>query len=152
LTVLAGGILGFFCHHQYAHSSETGRKSIPMAFKGVDLAVYSVFQALGLKVGVHPTIENRSGRMGGLSAKILMSPPSRSDGDHVDNCIAELAAKKEVDYDEDDYEEDDYEEDRTTIVGTKLHGPTFDDDYEENSGKVNHYPLKTTELFNLMHY
>lgn len=109
-----------------------------MAFKGVDLAVYSVFQALGLKVGVHPTIENGSGKMGGLSAKILMSPPSRPDGDHVDNCIAELAAKEEDEYEEDEYEKDDYEEDRTTIVGTKLHGPTFDDDNEENSGKVNH--------------
>lgn len=66
LTGDVGGTLGFFCQHQYAHSQESGRKSIPMALKGVDPAIYSVSQALGLTVGIHPIVKNKSQDMGGL--------------------------------------------------------------------------------------
>jgi len=162
LTLLAGGILGFFCHHQYAHSQESGRKSIPMAFKGVDLAIYSVFQALGLKVGIHPTIENRSHNMGGLSAKDLMSPSSRYDGDldgdYVENCLAAMDTRADqyCDKDEPDYyNERSYSgesEERTTIVGTKLHGPTFDESYEEESEEVSPGTLESLEASDLIYY
>lgn len=128
-----------------------------MAFKGVDLAIYSVFQALGLKVGIHPTIENRSQIMGGLSAKDLMKSSSRPDGDHVENCLAAMAPRPDPNWDEDDpddYREDEYsdeEEERTTIVGTKLHGPTFDESYEEESREVSLRKLGPAEAFNLIH-
>lgn len=56
LTTVSGGYLGFFCNHQYAHSHQSGRRSIPKAFKGVDLAIYSAFSALGLKIGIHPIV------------------------------------------------------------------------------------------------
>ena len=89
-----GGILGFFCHHQYAHSQKSGRKSIPGAFKGVDLAIFSVFHALGLKVGVHPIIQNKSETMGGLPAKDLMRGPTvPRRGDFVENCLKIMSGK-----------------------------------------------------------
>ncbi|KAF6224617.1 hypothetical protein HO173_012960 [Letharia columbiana] len=160
-----GGILGFFCHHQYAHSQRSGRKSIPGAFKGVDLAIFSVFHALGLKVGVHPIIENRSENMGGLSARELMRGRTvPREGDFVENCLTNLSGKPthlrgegfdedvEISYDAMDGSDSEEEkeglyyynnlEDKfskcgqaeyTTIVGTKLHGPTFDKSYEEES-------------------
>lgn len=110
-----------------------------MAFKGVDLAIYSVFKALGLKIGIHPTIGNRSQNMGGLSARDLMSPSSRPDGDYVENRLAAMAPRTDTVWDEDDTDEYEYThetEEQTTIVGTKLHGPTFDNNYEEESEEV----------------
>ena len=113
LTDILGRILGFFCHHDYAHSQESERKSIPGAFKGVDLAVFSVFHALGLNVGVHPIIENRSKSMGGLSVKELWRGPTvPRKGDYVENCLEILeqqAAQDPYDFDPDD--EEDFDED-----------------------------------------
>ena len=166
-----GGIVGFFCHHQYAHSQDSGRESIPGAFKGVDLAIFSVFQALGLKVGIHPIIQNRSGNIGGLSAKDLMQDSTvPRKGDFVENCLKNLSGKSkrlrgtgnggdvQMLYEEDDdaddntYSTDEEEEEEegmdyyhslsysypnsereetTTLVGTKLHGPTFDEEESE---------------------
>lgn len=148
LTTIVGGTLGFFCHHQYAHSQESGRKSIPMAFKGVDLAIYSVFQALGLTVGIHPIVKNKSKSMGGLSIQDLMGSPSQPDGDYVENCLKAMALKEgdhtfyDCEYmsDEDEDGSGDKEE-RRTIVGTKLHGPTFDENYDMESEDVS-VPLR----------
>ncbi|CAD6590179.1 MAG: hypothetical protein ASARMPRED_004603 [Alectoria sarmentosa] len=132
-----GGILGFFCHHQYAHSQSSGRKSIPGAFKGVDLAIFSVFHALGLKVGVHPIIKNKSENMGGLSAGELMQGPTLPrKGDFVENCLENLSEKVRDRYgDNDDYEFEDDESDDRTIVGTHLHSPTFDENDELESSR-----------------
>lgn len=94
LTGFIGGILGFFCHHQYAHSQKSGRKSVPGAFKGVDLAIFSVFHALGLKVGVHPIIENKWKKLGGLPARDLMQGPIvPRRGDFVENFLENLSRK-----------------------------------------------------------
>ena len=54
---LAGGILGFFCSHAYAHSSKSAIKSLPRCLKGSDLVLYSVFKALRIKTSVLPVIE-----------------------------------------------------------------------------------------------
>lgn len=79
-----GGCLGFFCHHAYAHSTEAGRKQIPGAFKGVDLAVFSAFKRLGMEVGIHPILQAEHGwydaseqRWGGLPAKRLWQKSDR---------------------------------------------------------------------------
>ena len=78
-------------------------------------------------------------------------------GDFVENCLENLSGKPRRDNDEiemdDDFDEDseegtyyydnpghpfsiDDQQENTTIVGTKLHGPTFDGDYEEESEEV----------------
>ena len=96
--------MGFYCHHQYAHTQQSGRKSIPGAFKGVDLAIFSVFSALGLNVGIHPIIQNRSRDMGGLSAgKLLHGSTVPGEGDFVENYLENLAQESEDDDDEDNY-------------------------------------------------
>ncbi|OTA98261.1 hypothetical protein M426DRAFT_77076 [Hypoxylon sp. CI-4A] len=45
-----GGHLGFHCTHAYPHTTKVGQRSLPGILKGVDMAVYNVFDALGLKV------------------------------------------------------------------------------------------------------
>ncbi len=161
LTSRIGGIIGFFCHHQYAHSQEKSRKSLPAAFKGVDLAVYSVFSAYGLKVGIHPIVSNQPPanswesrqdlmRMGGMSSAELMAAKlSDERGDPIELFLEDL--KRSVRECEEMEEHDDYGDydnfdepdglDREykghiTVVGKRLHGPTFDEQYEEDGGKV----------------
>ena len=46
-------MLRFFCHHQYAHDAAQGRCYISATFKGVDLAVFSIFHSMGVKTDVH---------------------------------------------------------------------------------------------------
>lgn len=152
---MPGGVIGFYCHHQYAHSQESGRKSIPAGFKGVDLAIYSVFHILGLEVGVHPIVENEFQKMGGLSHRDLMKGPrAHGKGDYVYNRLDELKSQHLKYADEDNVSSDDdmdgklddenvgyYDnademsirerDENTTIVGGKLHGPTFDENYDE---------------------
>lgn len=52
-----GGILGFHCTHQYAHTDGTANRRLPHALKGIDVVLYSVFRSLGLKVHVRPVLE-----------------------------------------------------------------------------------------------
>lgn len=92
---LPGGTLGFFCHHQYAHSTEYGSRSIPAGFKGVDLAIFSVFISLGLKVGVHPIVQNKTRHQGGMPVKRLFRESTNQDGagtcsDHVQEFLDRL--------------------------------------------------------------
>lgn len=146
--------MGFFCHHQYAHSHEKSRKSIPGAFEGVDLAVYTAFKAFGLKVGMHPIVSNQKQpdygdlsedlmNMGGMSSKSLMAIGlCDSVGDPVelflDNLKREACERENPDSEEEEsaWMYDDRDLDSRTIVGNKLHGPTFDNGYEEESSEV----------------
>lgn len=52
-----GGVLGFHCTHQYAHTNGTANRRLPHALKGIDVVLYSVFRSLGLKVHVRPVLE-----------------------------------------------------------------------------------------------
>ncbi|KAB5526431.1 hypothetical protein GE09DRAFT_1229269 [Coniochaeta sp. 2T2.1] len=52
-----GGILGIYCTHAYAHSTQSGGKALPAVLKGTDMAVYAVFRAHGLKVYVRPVVK-----------------------------------------------------------------------------------------------
>jgi hypothetical protein len=52
-----GGILGFHCTHQYAHTNGTANRRLPHALKGIDVVLYSVFRSLGLNVHVRPVLE-----------------------------------------------------------------------------------------------
>ena len=70
--------------------------------------MFSVFSALGLNVGIHPIIENRAGRMGGLSAyELLNGPTVAREGDLVENCLNDLAQKNDDDEDDDSFVDDD---------------------------------------------
>lgn len=41
-----------YCSHAYAHNTVEGAESLPGVLKGADMAVYTVFKALGLNVEV----------------------------------------------------------------------------------------------------
>ncbi|KAL8840466.1 MAG: hypothetical protein Q9176_003792 [Flavoplaca citrina] len=123
-----GGLIGFYCSHQYAHATYSGRKSLPHAFKGVDLAIYSVFRNLGFNVGVHPIIKNEQYQMGGISYKQLMRDThDPTCPDHVEYFLR-ILEKAQIAADKARATGDRYcinpEEEYTTNVGTELHGPT----------------------------
>lgn len=52
-----GGRLGFYCHHLYAHNNDQSEGLMPYALKGIDVAIFSVFQKLGLDVSVLPVLQ-----------------------------------------------------------------------------------------------
>jgi hypothetical protein len=53
----SGGVLGFFCSHSYAHTSNTAAVDLPRKLKGSDIVLFSVLQSLGLLVEVLPVLE-----------------------------------------------------------------------------------------------
>ncbi|KAL8713129.1 MAG: hypothetical protein Q9220_002650 [cf. Caloplaca sp. 1 TL-2023] len=148
-----GGTIGFFCHHAYAHSTESARKLLPGGLKGVDLAVFSVFQAQGLKTDVQPILRKQnsldwshgiSNKWGGLSIKGLMREPDgneNEEGDLVETRLDSINGRGETEgmegYDSatEVEEMEGYESDSrmwkmkealledASIVGTQLHGP-----------------------------
>ncbi|KAI9873288.1 MAG: hypothetical protein M1830_000577 [Pleopsidium flavum] len=71
----AGGVLGFFCSHEYAHTHGAPPVRLPRSLKGVDMALYVVFRALGLKIEVLPILEKAAkhygakGYFGGIDAQ-----------------------------------------------------------------------------------
>ncbi len=147
-----GGILGFFCYHQYAHSTKSGRLPIHRGLKGIDYAIYSVFPALNLGIGIHPIVQNDPGNLGSMYVDQLMSLGDWGHGvepveDFVDKLNAtaadhasDLGYDPALDYEVDEIHYKNLEgfgafssqyraqrwQERRTTVGTKLHGPTFD--------------------------
>ncbi|KAL8788905.1 MAG: hypothetical protein Q9213_001428 [Squamulea squamosa] len=129
-----GGCIGFFRHHAYAHSTEAGRKLIPDAFKGVDLAIYSAFASLGLDVGVHPILHRKTSvtwhddvesGWGGMSAKELLRGPSPGceiQGDFVEDWLGHApptcpqVPRNARGYDSDDEELDDDQSSKSYMV------------------------------------
>lgn len=112
-----------------------------------------------MRVGVHPIIENRSDSTGGMSMKELFSRNIDFAGrDHVQSFLEELRYKARTDVEEGEGEEEDNvfcydeEEDCTTIVGTGLHGPTFDPDYDEESKEVSQAQLEHSNLASKLIY
>ncbi|OCL13928.1 hypothetical protein AOQ84DRAFT_429161 [Glonium stellatum] len=55
--MMKGGTLGIWCSHAYAHSSEPSVHNLPSSLKGVDMAMYEIFRALGLQVAVRPILD-----------------------------------------------------------------------------------------------
>jgi len=53
-------LLGIYCQHAYAHNTPEGSTALPAVLKGADLAVYSVFKALGLKVDIRAVLDPSS--------------------------------------------------------------------------------------------
>ena len=155
-----GGVLGFFCHHAYAHSTESGRMGLPGALKGVDLAVFAVFMALGLDVKVVPVIKKPDGSWGGLRVREKpetsgsrggpdyrryqpRKPGSIFDGEFKGTEYEEAKGQDPIviDSDEDltECEEDDSEDDENvegSIVGKGLHGQVAMDEQNESSWRV----------------
>ena len=118
----------------------------------MDLAVYSVFDTFGLKIGIHPIVSNEersegggssSGerRMGGISCYELMDLADDS-RDPVEVSLENMKQtadrrKKALEEDFNDRWEV-YEEypDHSTIVGKRLHGLVVDGDEDEDTAKV----------------
>ena len=48
--------MGFYCTHKYAHTSSSVKHRLPFALKGVDVAVYAIFRALGLSIKIRPIL------------------------------------------------------------------------------------------------
>ena len=137
----SGAFLGFFCNHQYAHSQSSGRRSLPGSFKGVDLAVFAAFKALGLKVHVKP-IMAKHGRNGGLNCwgglrvrAVEEDTNSQSEQPKIESDNRrKVAPKFDGEYgtvyahgDSDDEGSDYYEDEgyivaKGSVVGTELHG------------------------------
>ncbi|TVY33603.1 hypothetical protein LSUB1_G007087 [Lachnellula subtilissima] len=55
-----GGTMGFYCAHMYAHNHKATEKLMPFALKGIDVAIFSVFLKLGLKVSVRPVLQDKN--------------------------------------------------------------------------------------------
>ncbi|KMU86422.1 hypothetical protein CIHG_04211 [Coccidioides immitis H538.4] len=51
-----GGILGIFCSHSYAHTSEEANLLLPRKLKGADMALYATLKSLGLWVRIMPIL------------------------------------------------------------------------------------------------
>ncbi|KAI1384813.1 uncharacterized protein F4822DRAFT_374042 [Hypoxylon trugodes] len=54
-----GGLLGIGCIHAYPHTSKASQASLPGILKGADMAVYTVFRALGLKVRARTVLDDK---------------------------------------------------------------------------------------------
>ncbi|KAE8138550.1 hypothetical protein BDV38DRAFT_281857 [Aspergillus pseudotamarii] len=54
-----GGVLGIYCAHAYAHTSEDASINLPRTLKGSDLVFYSVLDALGATVEILPVLGHR---------------------------------------------------------------------------------------------
>jgi hypothetical protein len=57
ILIFLGGVLGFCCAHQYAHTNSSSAIRIPRVLKGMDMALYAVFRALGLRLDVLPVLD-----------------------------------------------------------------------------------------------
>ena len=136
-----GALIGVFCNHQYAHSQSSGRLSLPGSLKGVDLAVFAAFKALGLKVLVKPVMEKygwNGHSWGGLRVRAvgledkqseepeLDSNGRRKSAPDFDGEFGTANAGDDPDHEEyEDYDDyDDYEDSvsKGSVVGTGLHG------------------------------
>ncbi|TVY47844.1 hypothetical protein LOCC1_G002936 [Lachnellula occidentalis] len=53
-----GGMLGFHCAHQYAHTNNTANQRLPHALKGIDVVIYTIFKSLGLETQVRPVLDH----------------------------------------------------------------------------------------------
>lgn len=148
LILSLGGKLGFFCNHQYAHAHDAGRKSIPAAFKGVDLAVFTAFHSLGLKPTVRPVLMRAYYRWGGMSVKELFD---MKDVKEFNERMNPTRGQEEDEYEEesDEVEYGRGSDNALTMVGTNMHGLAKNDDYDEESDKVS-YCHKCLDLFCLL--
>ncbi|KAE8374846.1 hypothetical protein BDV26DRAFT_269247 [Aspergillus bertholletiae] len=52
-----GGVIGIYCAHAYAHTSEDAEINVPRTLKGSDLVFYAVFKALGAKLKIRPVLD-----------------------------------------------------------------------------------------------
>lgn len=55
--MMKGGLLGIWCSHAYAHSHSSSIHNLPGSLKGVDMAMYEIFRALGLQVTIRPILD-----------------------------------------------------------------------------------------------
>jgi hypothetical protein len=55
--LIAGGVLGIYCHHDYAHNNDTAFKRLPGVLKGADAAVLAVCKFLKLQTVVRPVYQ-----------------------------------------------------------------------------------------------
>jgi hypothetical protein len=57
LTNQTGGHLGIYCQYAYAHTHSDNAHAFPGILKGADMAVYTVFSALGLRIQVRAILD-----------------------------------------------------------------------------------------------
>ena len=87
--------------------------------------------------------ESQHDMMGGMShSKLMAANLCDTEGDPIELFLNHLRNdkkdKQEEFSDEGEYADDEEYLDPSTIVGKKLHGPTFDEGYEEEAEKVGH--------------
>jgi hypothetical protein len=54
----AGGILGKYCSHAYAHATDGAASALPSILKGSDMVAFEVFRSLGIEPLVRPVIDH----------------------------------------------------------------------------------------------
>lgn len=54
LLILIGGVLGVYCHHNYAHATNSPDERIPSMLKGADAAIWAVCAGFGLDTETQP--------------------------------------------------------------------------------------------------
>jgi hypothetical protein len=57
ISMISGGVLGFYCQYPYPHASSNTAKQLPSSLQGVDMVVYSVFKSLSLKTEILPLLD-----------------------------------------------------------------------------------------------
>ncbi|KAL1967105.1 hypothetical protein VTN77DRAFT_3629 [Rasamsonia byssochlamydoides] len=79
-----GGVLGMFCSHAYAHTSDLVTESLPRALKGSDLVLYSVFKSLGYEVDILPVMES-NGKYDSINSQLGIdgSLQGKAKGHHI---------------------------------------------------------------------
>lgn len=78
MNLSAGGMIGFYCAHLYAHTANNTERLMPYALKGIDMAIYSALSSLGLVTKACPIMGDR----------VYEEVYDRNDGNSQKNTIA----------------------------------------------------------------
>ncbi|PSN71412.1 hypothetical protein BS50DRAFT_608305 [Corynespora cassiicola Philippines] len=87
-----GGYLGVMCYHAYAHSTVEGYRKFPSVLKGSEMAVYSIFESLGLDVQVRPVLA--------LNKQACRALEDKPPGNLIGRKMQKLIINKQSVYDE----------------------------------------------------
>jgi hypothetical protein len=99
ISVYTGGTLGFYCAHKYAHTRKGMKNLMPFALKGIDVAVFSVFRSLGLKVSVRPILDTSNLEWMDGTASSEEESQESSDISKIGNAFHELQLRDVGGYD-----------------------------------------------------
>ena len=123
----AGGYMGFHCNHEYAHTSDGLKGSLPYVLKGVDAVIFVTFWHLGFGVNVQPVLDPiREYSDYPLEYEPVDDGCSRDSESLESESEAESESESESELDDDRKNVIDFD-----IVGDRLHGVSFFEEVPE---------------------